>query len=164
MAYIDDLTRGQCEPASPPGCFLCDCRDARDRDRENLVLWRTPRTLVMLNRYPYSSGHVLIAPAAHLGELSDLSDDVMIELSLRTRDAQRVLREAVNAHGFNIGMNLGRCAGAGLPDHVHCHVVPRWNGDTNFMPVLGDVRVMPQALDSVRDAFLEHASRLGIPG
>ncbi len=163
MDYINDLVRDRSE-SPPPGCFLCAARDGPDRDAENLVLWRTPRTLVMLNRYPYSSGHVLIAPTAHIGELSDLPDDVMVELSLRTRDAQRVLRAAVNADGFNIGMNLGRCAGAGLPDHVHCHVVPRWTGDTNFMPVLGDVRVMPQSLDSVRDAFLEHASRLGFRG
>lgn len=164
MAYIDDLTREDTGEKSPPGCFLCEHRDAPDGDVENLVLWRSPRTLVMLNRYPYTSGHALIAPTAHLADLSALPDDVMIELALRMRDVQRVLRAAVNAHGFNIGMNLGRCAGAGLPDHVHCHVVPRWNADTNFMPVLGDVRVMPQSLDSVRDAFLEHAARLGLPG
>lgn len=144
------------------GCFLCHYRDQADADRTNCVLWRSERTLVLLNRYPYTNGHLLVAPAAHLGNLDDLPEPVLIEATLRIRDARRVLQAAVAAQGFNIGINLGHCAGAGLPEHLHWHVVPRWAGDTNFMASVGDVRLIPQALETVRDRFLEKAQELGL--
>jgi ATP adenylyltransferase len=155
MEYIDGL-------AARDGCFLCRAIAAPAEDEQNHVLWRDAHTLVLLNLFPYSSGHVLVAPLVHAGEPEDLADDVLLALMQRTRDAKRVLQAALGAQGFNIGLNLGQCAGAGLPDHLHVHVVPRWKGDINFMAVLGDVKVIPQSLAAVRKLFLAQASALGL--
>jgi ATP adenylyltransferase len=157
MEYIAGLG-----PGGAAGCFLCRVIENPQEDEQNNVLWRGRHTLTLLNLFPYSSGHVLVAPLAHAAEPEDLPDDDLCELMQRTRDAKRVLRAALDAQGFNIGMNLGRCAGAGLPDHLHMHVVPRWNGDVNFMAVLGDVKVIPQALVAVRQLFLAKARELGL--
>lgn len=159
MEYITELDERQ----GGADCFLCRYRDEPQQDERNYVLWRSPRTLTVLNRFPYTNGHLLLAPTAHCGEPEDLPDDVLVELALRVRDAKRVLQAAVSAQGFNIGMNLGRCAGAGLPEHVHWHVVPRWSGDTNFMTVAGDVRVIPQTLQTVADRFRTLSADLGLP-
>jgi ATP adenylyltransferase len=150
-------------PGDAGECFLCRAAAEPQADARGHVLWRSALTLAVLNRFPYCSGHVLIAPLAHAAELHDLPDPVLLELMRRTRDARRVLETALRAQGFNIGINLGRCAGAGLPGHLHIHVVPRWNGDTNFMPVLGDVTVIPQSLVEVQRVFLETAGQLGLP-
>jgi ATP adenylyltransferase len=156
MEYIAGLGTGQND-----GCFLCRAYATPQCDEADYVLWRRPRSLVILNRFPYASGHTLIAPAAHVAGLEDLPDDVLLELMQQTRDVKRVLQETLHAQGFNIGINLGHCAGAGLPGHLHIHVVPRWGGDTNFMAVLGEVTVIPQALAATRRLFLETAERLG---
>lgn len=158
MEYIAGL-----EGAQDDGCFLCHYRDTPEHDRKNHVLWRSELTLTMLNRFPYTNGHLLIAPLVHCGEPEDLPEDVIMELAVRIRDAKRVLQRVVSAQGFNIGMNLGRCAGAGLPDHLHWHIVPRWQGDTNFMAVTGQVRVIPQALETVDRGFRALATELGLP-
>ena len=158
MEYIESLAG-----RDPNGCFLCEhCRTPQD-DARNHVLWRSAKTLVMLNRFPYSSGHLLATPTAHEGRFEALPEDVLLELVLRMRDAKRVLELALKAQGFNVGMNLGRCAGAGLPDHLHWHVVPRWGGDTNFMPILGDVKVIPEALDRTYERLVATARQLGLP-
>jgi ATP adenylyltransferase len=157
MEYIAGLC-----PEDEGGCFLCQVIAAPAEDEQNNVLWRSARTIALLNRFPYSSGHVLVAPTAHHGEPEEVPDEVLLELMQRTRDAKRVLQAALGAQGFNIGINLGRCAGAGLPGHLHVHVVPRWNGDINFMAVLGDVKVMPQSLDEVRRRYLAKATELGL--
>lgn len=146
------------------GCFICGAWEHPADDEANLVLLRGRTTITLLNRFPYSSGHVLIAPAAHLGEFETLGDDVLLEMMQRARDVKCVLQAALKAEGFNIGLNLGRCAGAGLPGHVHLHIVPRWSGDINFMPVLSDVKVIPQSLTAVRNLFVEHAQQLGLLG
>jgi ATP adenylyltransferase len=159
MEYITQLENQQ----DSANCFLCRYRDRPQDDRQNHVLWRSERTLTVLNRFPYTSGHLLVAPTLHCGQPEVLPEDVLVELALRTRDAKRVLERAVNAQGFNIGMNLGKCAGAGLPDHVHWHVVPRWEGDTNFMAVTGPTRVIPQALQVVDEKFRTLAADLGLP-
>lgn len=159
MEYIAELERN----AGDGGCFLCRYREQPQQDAQNHVLWRSALTLTVLNRFPYTNGHLLIAPTAHCGEPEDLPEDVLVELALRVRDAKRVLQKAVHAQGFNIGMNLGRCAGAGLPEHIHWHVVPRWRGDTNFVPVMTDVRVIPQALQVVDERFRSVAAELGLP-
>ena len=148
---------------SADGCFLCRAIANPQDDEENYVLWRSADTLALLNRFPYTSGHVLIAPVAHVPEPEDLPDTILLALMQRTRDVKRTLQTALAAQGFNIGINLGRCAGAGLPGHLHVHVVPRWNGDTNFMAVLGDVKVIPQSLAEVRRLFLAAAQSLGLP-
>jgi ATP adenylyltransferase len=136
----------------PPGadreCFLC--RGAADRDdRENLVVARGTHTLVVLNRYPYNNGHLLIAPLAHLPTLAELTPDLQLELMETLTRYTELLKRLMNAEGFNIGLNLGRAAGAGVPGHLHWHIVPRWSGDTNFMPVIADLRVIPQSLDAL---------------
>ena len=157
MEYIDSLDKGD------DTCFICRAHENPDADEQNYVLWRGERTITLLNRWPYSSGHVLVAPTAHMAEPEDLPDDVLLELMQKARDAKRVLQAALCSQGFNIGLNLGRCAGAGLPDHLHLHVVPRWAGDTNFMPVLDDVKVLPQSLGEVRRLFHAAARELGLP-
>jgi len=157
MEYIDSLG------ADEQGCFLCRHRDQADRDAENLVIWRGTSAFAMLNRFPYASGHCMVAPYEHAGDLGDLDAQVMRELMEHVRDLQRLLSHVVRAQGFNIGMNIGRCAGAGLPGHLHVHVVPRWEGDTNFMPVLGRVRVMPQALSDLYAQLVRAAAELKLP-
>lgn len=156
MAYIDQLAEGEA-PAAPtkPGCFLCDAAGATDAAdlRQRLVLHADEHGLVMLNRYPYTNGHLLIAPREHVPDLSDLAPAARAGLMELTVLAEGWLRTAMNPQGLNIGVNLGRCAGAGLPGHVHIHVVPRWNGDTNFMQIVGQVRVIPQALEASWEAL-----------
>ena len=156
MEYIDSLR-------APAGeCFLCRHRDEAD-DRKNLVLWRGRRCFALLNRFPYTGGHSMVAPLEHLAGLDDLDDQTMLEMMRLVRDLRTLLAEALRAEGCNLGVNIGRCAGAGLPGHLHVHVVPRWQGDTNFMPVLGDVRVIPQSLEALYDRLRQTADRLGLP-
>lgn len=158
MEYIAGL-----HETTPGGCFLCEYRDDPARDEEHLVLWRTSHTLTVLNRFPYTGGHLLIAPLTHGGDPVQTPLPVLCELAAGIRDCVELLGSALAPQGYNIGMNLGRCAGAGLPDHLHWHVVPRWNGDTNFMPVLGDVRVIPEALRRTHARLRERAAELGLP-
>ncbi|MFZ5591489.1 MAG: HIT family protein [Bacillota bacterium] len=127
-------------------CIFCDKLQS-DKDVENYVLYRGERVFVLLNLYPYNNGHLLIAPKRHVGDVTDLTPEELLELGLTTQKMTALLRRAFNPDGFNIGVNLGRIAGAGVPGHFHIHIVPRWGGDTNFMPVLGDVRVISEALD-----------------
>ena len=129
-------------------CFLCEAAAATsNQDKaERLVLWTTPQTIVLINRYPYTNGHLLIAPKPHVADLELMPDDAAADFHHQTLRAIKLLKRAISPQGFNIGINLGRCAGAGLPGHVHQHVVPRWGGDTNFMSVVGEVRVVPQAM------------------
>jgi ATP adenylyltransferase len=140
MEYIQ-ATKDEPEDA---GCVFCRIRDGEESER---VLVRSERSFVVLNRFPYSPGHLLIVPNRHVGEIEDLGDEESLDLQRLLQRAVRALREEAEPHGFNIGMNLGRVAGAGLPDHLHWHVVPRWSGDTNFMPVVGQTRVMPELLE-----------------
>jgi len=117
-------------------------------DEANLVVWRPEGGVVLLNRFPYNNGHLMVAPAAHVGSLTDLDDEQSLQLMRALRRSLTVLEETLEPEGFNAGVNLGKVAGAGIPDHVHMHVVPRWNGDTNFMPVLAETKVINQHLAS----------------
>jgi ATP adenylyltransferase len=117
----------------------------------------------VLNRFPYTGGHSLVAPLDHVAELAELDEQTMLEMFQMFRDLQHVLSQALHAQGFNIGINLGRCAGAGLPDHLHAHVVPRWAGDTNFMPVLGGTTVIPVALEKLHAQLRDAARQLHLP-
>jgi len=159
MEYIRSLT----EEAGSGQCFLCQYARRPDQDAEHHVLWRSQSCITFFNRFPYSNGHLLIAPLAHLAELEDLDDATLCELIRQVRDAKRLLAETTTAQGFNIGMNFGRCAGAGLPDHLHVHLVPRWDGDTNFMPVIGDTRVIFQSIEALYGEMRGAAQRLGLP-
>jgi ATP adenylyltransferase len=158
MEYIRSLA-----DEKKDGCFLCRYRDEKDRDAANHVLWRTAHSLVVMNRFPYTNGHLLVAPLADKGDLTDLTPQEMNDLWQQTLDGKRVLGRAMSPHGFNIGINFGLCAGAGLPGHLHVHIVPRWNGDTNFMAVLGDVRVVPESLDRMYEHLLKAAAELECP-
>jgi ATP adenylyltransferase len=158
MEYIRSLAED-----SQRGCFLCRYRDAADQDAANHLLWRTAYTLVVMNRFPYTNGHLLIAPLADKGDFTDLTDEEMADLWAQTKAAKMVLEKAIAPHGFNIGINFGLCAGAGLPGHLHVHIVPRWNGDTNFMAVLGDIRLMPESLDHMYEHLRQAARELGYP-
>jgi ATP adenylyltransferase len=130
------------------GCIFC--RALARSDDEGLVVCRGSRAFVLLNRFPYASGHMMIAPMRHVGELSDLDDDEVLELHRLAGQSLGALAETYAPQGYNLGWNLGRIAGAGVTDHVHQHVVPRWAGDTNFMPVLADVKVLPEHLAETR--------------
>jgi len=129
-------------------CIFCDFAAlAPSSYREKLVLLAQPHATVCLNRYPFAASHLLVAPRRHVSELSELADDELDAMMRLVRDAATRLRRVTGADGLNVGFNLGKAAGAGIADHLHAHVVPRWDGDTNFMPVLADVRVMPEYLD-----------------
>jgi ATP adenylyltransferase len=134
-----------------PGCVFCGAIDADDSD--GLVVHRGDRVIVLLNRFPYASGHLMVAPFRHTGDLGALEDDETLEIHRLATTALTTLTAVMSPQGFNLGWNLGRIAGAGVLDHVHLHVVPRWAGDTNFMPVLADVKVMPEALEKTRSAL-----------
>ncbi|MEJ5173618.1 MAG: HIT domain-containing protein [Hydrogenothermaceae bacterium] len=132
--YIDGLEKSE-------GCFLCKAFEERD-DEKNLVLYRGKNVFVILNLYPYNAGHLMVCPNQHIGDFTQLDSETLCEISLITQKMVKLLKIVLKPDGFNIGYNLGRSAGAGLETHIHNHIVPRWNGDTNFMPVLGETRVI----------------------
>ena len=134
MEYITEEPR--------PGCLFCRAIENPDDKDASLVVWRPPHAIVLLNKYPYNAGHVMVVPHAHVGNLEDLDDAQTADLMRALKRTITVLKASLKPEGFNVGANIGRVAGAGMPDHVHLHVVPRWNGDTNFMPVLGEVKVI----------------------
>jgi len=147
MTYIDGIN-------DESDCFLCDVFKSDD-DAKDLVVTRNENTFVVLNRFPYNNGHTLVCPNAHKAELDELEDDETAELMRTTGRTMNLLKKVMRPDGFNVGMNFGRVAGAGLPGHLHVHIVPRWNGDTNFMPVLADVKIIPQALEDLRELLVE---------
>jgi len=127
------------------GCLFCELRETDDE--ETFIVARGERGFAVLNAYPYNSGHLMIAPFRHEGDPERLEDEESLELQTLLQRSLRALREAMSPDGFNIGMNLGRVGGAGVPDHLHWHVVPRWDGDTNFMPIVAGAKVLPESLD-----------------
>lgn len=143
----------------PAGCIFClfPAEEGEEADRRNLIVHRSPRSFTILNRYPYNNGHVLVVPRAHVSRLEDLDAATFADLQEELRRVVAVIREAYRPEAMNVGMNLGKAAGAGIEDHLHWHVVPRWGGDTNFMPVLADTKVMIEHLDEswrrIREGF-----------
>jgi ATP adenylyltransferase len=137
------------------GCFLCRYAADPRADCENLVVARGKRTLTVLNRYPYNNGHLLVAPLAHKGGLEDLDDEELLEGMQALQTMTGLIRRRMSAEGFNLGLNIGRIAGAGLPGHLHWHLVPRWGGDTNFMPVLSNINVIPQSLEALYELLMK---------
>jgi len=135
------------------GCFLCDYVGTPKKDRANLVLLRGDAVFVVMNRFPYNVGHLLIAPYAHKASLIGITDAERAEMLRLAARAQEALDDAYQCDGHNLGINIGRVAGAGLPGHLHMHIVPRWSGDTNFMPVIGGAKVMPLSLGEVYSAL-----------
>jgi ATP adenylyltransferase len=133
------------EQAKPKGCFLCD-KPSEQNDEQNYILARGEYSFVILNSYPYNPGHLMVAPYRHVASLEEFTEKERREHFDIVSRSLAVLRQVFDAAGFNIGINLGKAAGAGIEDHTHTHIVPRWHGDTNFMPVLSDVKVLPEAL------------------
>jgi ATP adenylyltransferase len=137
MEYI--LSEGE------QGCFICDLAQAEPSE-ENLLLYRNEHAMVLMNKYPYNNGHILVAPIAHTSDLSELTDLEYFETMQLFRFSLKAMENTISPEGFNGGLNLGKTAGAGLEEHLHFHIVPRWHGDTNFMPVISDLRVIPEAI------------------
>jgi len=131
------------------GCIFCIFPE--QDDVKNHILFRGKYAYVIMNAYPYSNGHLLIPPYRHVAELSELTDEETLEIMQLTQLSQKVLKSVFKPDGFNIGINQGTAAGAGIADHIHLHIVPRWSGDTNFMPVLGETKVIPEALETTYD-------------
>lgn len=135
-------------------CIFCQMRDLNPDDQSNLLVDKGLNTFTVLNLYPYNNGHLMIVPFKHTGDLSELSKEESNEMFEKLNLAKMALSEILNPHGFNIGANIGRVAGAGIEEHIHFHIVPRWNGDTNFMPVLGEVKVISQDLLDTKNKLL----------
>jgi len=135
---------------------------ASSDDAAHLVLCRRKNSFLILNKYPYTAGHMMAVPYMKTSEMGELSGEAVIELWQLVVDAQRLLKECVKAQGFNVGWNLGEAAGAGVVDHLHIHIVPRWVGDSNFMPVLASTRILPEALKPLYERLLESKAKLGI--
>lgn len=146
MAYIGSEEKS-------PDCIFC-VYPREDNDAENLILHRGRYTFVMLNRYPYATGHLLVIPYRHTSDLTTLTPEEGAELLELTQASIRAIEAASKPHGFNLGMNLGKTAGAGIDAHLHLHIVPRWDGDTNFMSVTAETKVLPEALSATREKLL----------
>jgi len=144
-------------------CFICRDLKNRQDDDKNLVLWRSTHCIVVLNHFPYNNGHLLIAPARHIPDLDQATDEELLEMTKLIRECQKALSLAVKPHGYNVGMNFGRCSGAGLPGHLHIHIVPRWDGDTNFMHVCSDTDVISQSLTELLEQLRKVSQKHGLP-
>ena len=144
-----------------PGCLFERVIEHPDDEDAELVVWRPEGAIVMLNKFPYNPGHAMVAPIAHQASLADLDDPQTADVMRAVKRTIAVLEQVMNPDGFNVGVNIGREAGAGIPDHVHFHIVPRWNGDTNFMPVVGDAKVLSEAVADTYERLLPHFAGLG---
>ncbi len=139
----------------PTGCVFCAAEQAKIGS-ESLVLLRDKNCLIVMNKYPYNTGHLLIMPRKHIGNIWDLDEETTADLALWMKKTVTILKEVLNCHGFNLGLNHGAVAGAGIPDHLHWHVVPRWGGDTNFFPLIAETKVLPEALETTYSRLQEH--------
>lgn len=153
MEFIEDLRN------RTGGCIFCELKAPGD-DRARLVLYRGSTCYVLMNKYPYNNGHVLIIPYKHTGSLSDLSREEHSEMMFMSSKSVDILGDALEADGFNCGFNIGKAAGAGIVEHVHLHVVPRWVGDNNFLPIIGDTRSMPEYLEATYDRLIDGFKKL----
>ena len=142
-------------------CFICkSISDKSEKDKKNLLLYRGINSFVLLNKYPYISGHLMVAPNKHTSELTEISIEESSEMWHLVTKSIELLKKTINPDGFNIGMNLGKIAGAGLESHIHIHIVPRWAGDTNFMPILSNTRVMSQALEETYEVLKKTSNEI----
>ncbi len=150
------------EAEAPPGCIFCDlpAQEGLAADRKNLILGRSRTSFAILNRYPYNNGHLMVIPRRHTADFTDLAVEELADLGRLLQLSLKALEKSYAPDGFNVGMNLGRAAGAGIAGHLHWHAVPRWNGDTNFMPVLADTKVMIEHLDRSWERLHEALSLL----
>ena len=141
------------------GCIFCD-KPQQKKDRDNLILYRGDSSFIIMNYYPYNNGHLMIVPYKHISNLEELAVDNRNEMMEILSKAGEIIKKTMQPEGMNIGMNLGKTAGAGIDDHLHFHIVPRWNGDTNFMPIFGNSRVLPQGLYETWETLKSHFDKL----
>ncbi len=141
-------------------CIFCQMLELNPNEENNLLVDKDEYTFTVLNLYPYNNGHLMIVPKRHTNDFTLLNTDELKELFAKLQLAEKALQKVLNPHGFNIGANIGRVAGAGIEDHIHFHIVPRWNGDSNFMPVIGDVKVISQDLSETKSKLLDAYSSL----
>ncbi|MDP8218480.1 MAG: HIT domain-containing protein [Candidatus Theseobacter exili] len=137
-------------------CFFCRIFSAKE-DRNNHVVFRNDKSFAVMNKYPYNNGHLLVAPSRHIATLEELPEEDLLDMMMSVQQCIVLLRKTIMPHGFNVGVNTGLVAGAGVPDHVHFHIVPRWDGDSNYMPVIANTKIIPQALDSLYDDLINGA-------
>ncbi len=147
LSYVKDASKDNEEE-----CIFC-AKPAQDDDEANLIVHRGERSFVILNLFPYTNGHLMVAPYAHLGRLQELGSETLAEMMALAQRGMDRLEQVYDPHGYNVGFNQGRVAGAGVEHHIHMHVVPRWGGDTNFMPVIADTKVMPQSIEQSYEAL-----------
>ena len=143
----------------PKVCIFCD-EVAEGKEKEQLLLYRNRCSRVMMNKFPYTCGHLLVAPAKHTDDLDELREDELTNIFLTLRRSVKILNTVMEPHGFNVGMNMGRTAGAGIEDHLHFHIVPRWRGDTNFMPIIADAMVVSESLHETFDRLFPYFTKL----
>jgi ATP adenylyltransferase len=138
------------------GCVFCaKCNDSPEHDRDNFLVYRGKAVFAIMNIYPYNTGHLMILPYQHVATLAEVAPDAQVEMIILTSYFTELLTDLMHPDGFNIGINMGRAAGAGIESHLHVHIVPRWSGDSNFMPVIGETRVLPEELGTTYDRILE---------
>ncbi|MFH1537878.1 MAG: HIT domain-containing protein [bacterium] len=140
-------------------CIFCE-KPKQNKDRENLILYRAERSFILMNLYPYNNGHLMVAPYAHAHDIEELDSETLLEVMTLTRRLVRLMKRVMRPEGFNIGFNQGQVAGAGIHEHLHLHIVPRWLGDVNMMPVLADTRVISQHIEETYDALLEGMKKM----
>jgi ATP adenylyltransferase len=155
MTYIaaDSKDNAASSSTRKAGCIFCD-KPRQESDDENLIIYRGVNAFVLLNLYPYNNGHMMVAPYLHTAKLAELSPECLSEMMRLVQNCEAALYKAYAPQGYNIGMNLGEIAGAGIADHLHMHIVPRWSGDTNFMPVIGETKVLPDSLSGSYEKIL----------
>lgn len=153
MPFIEDKT-------PRPGCLFCT-KAAENEDEKNHIVFRASHCFVMLNLYPYNSGHLMVAPYQHTGQIDEVHPEVGAQMFTMMQLCTHILQDVMGPDGFNAGINQGKVSGAGVADHIHLHIVPRWNGDTNFMPVLADTKVMPELLSATAAKLRPHFERYG---
>lgn len=157
LEYVTNVDKDKSE-----ACFLCEAWAKPDQAEQRLVVWRNDFGMILLNRYPYTNGHLLVAMKEHCPDLAAMDPTQRGALMELTAKAEQLLYAVLNPQGVNIGINVGRCAGAGLPGHLHVHLVPRWSGDTNFMSVVGQVRVIPQAMQTIHREMIEAVKKMDL--
>ncbi len=138
----------------PQSCIFCEF-PPKNNDEKYLIVYRSEKSFVILNKYPYNNGHAMVVPYQHTGDLTELDGETLLDIQLTIKKTIEMMKVTIIPQGFNIGMNLGRVGGAGIDEHLHYHIVPRWNGDTNFMPILGDTKIVSEGLSATWKRFME---------
>ncbi len=142
-------------------CIFCPGED-RSKDRERLILYIGPLSIVLMNKFPYNNGHLLVAPKRHIADINSLTDEEVREVFYMIKQSTNIIKDLMKPEGFNIGLNMGKVAGAGIEEHLHFHIVPRWNGDTNFMTVLGEIRVIPEHIKHTYDKLFPYFREINL--